>query len=70
MTIKNPIEEITADEDAVTIDRVMSKAPSAVSDADLTALVEAMRRDRIRFIAAEAKKQERAEGLDVESSDE
>ena len=67
--MKNPIDEITAEEDAVTIDAVMSRTPNTIRDADLDALVEAMRRDRARFIAAEAKKAEKAEGLDDDARD-
>jgi len=67
--MKNPIDEITAEEDAVTIDAVMSRTPNTIRDEDLVALVEAMRRDRARFIVAEAKKAEKAEGLDDDARD-
>lgn len=61
---KNPLDEVTADEDAVTVDRVMSKSPHVLTDEDLTDLVEAMRRSRARFIAAEAKKEAKREGIE------
>jgi hypothetical protein len=61
---KTALEKELETRDASTLDRVLSKAPSLVTDADLADLVVALRNQRARFIAADAKKQEKREGVD------
>ncbi len=61
---KSPLEKIAEEKDAITLDRVMSKAPSLVTDEDLGQLVNALRSQRARFIAADVKKAEKKEGVE------
>ncbi len=54
----NPIEETLADADAATLDRVLRANAYTLTEADFSALIEALRRDRARFIAKEEEKKE------------
>lgn len=65
---KAPTEKEIADADQLTLDRVLSKAPSLITDDDLDDLVVALRNQRSRFIAADAKKADKKEGIEDGSS--
>lgn len=60
----SPTEKAIKDADQLTLDRVLSKAPSLITDGDLDALVVGLRNQRSQFIAADAKKAEKKEGLE------
>lgn len=66
---KAPTEKEIADGDQLTLDRVLSKAPSFIQESDLDDLVVALRNQRTRFIAADAKKAERKEGIEDNETD-
>lgn len=67
---KSPVEAIAAEKDAATLDRVMRKAPVHVTRQDLGDLVIALRGQRARFIAADAAKAAKKEGIeDHDNSD-
>lgn len=61
---KSPIEQASERHDQLTLDRVLQKAPSLITDGDLEDLVVALRNQRARFIAADAKKAEKREGIE------
>lgn len=53
---ENPLDEVVNDKANLNLDLVLSKAPSAITDADLDALIHSMRHKRALFIQAEAEK--------------
>ena len=53
---ENPLDEAITDADNLTLDRVLRAAPEQLTPADFTALVDALRRDRARFVHAEETK--------------
>ncbi len=61
---KSPVEQIAEQKDAATLDRVMRKAPVHITRPDLSDLVVALRGQRARFIAADAAKAAKKEGIE------
>jgi hypothetical protein len=57
----NPLDPIVAAQDNRTLDRALRFTPDAISPADWPLIVEALRRDRARFIHAQQTKQEAKE---------
>jgi hypothetical protein len=52
----NPIDQAIDTSDKLTLDRALLQHPDSFSEADWTEIVAALRRDRARFIKAEADK--------------
>jgi hypothetical protein len=59
---KNPLDPIVAAEDSATLDRVLRAAPSTLTEADLDAMIEALRRDRVRFTESEERRAAKRRG--------
>jgi hypothetical protein len=57
----NPLDPVVAEQDTRTLDRALRFTPDYITAADWPLIVEALRRDRARFIHAQQTKQEKAE---------
>lgn len=60
----NPVEDIIADQENLTLDRAMRAAPDTLTDVQIEDLVLALRGQRSRFIAADEKKAEKKAGVE------
>lgn len=66
---KTEIEKTLELADQQTLDRVLSTAPRMLTEADLDDLVVSLRNQRSRFIAADAKKAAKKEGVEDDDDD-
>ena len=62
--MKNPIDEVLESPDATTLDRVLARTPSLIKDTELDIVIAGMRERRGMFIAAEAAKAAKKEGVE------
>ena len=56
----NPLDPVVAEHDNRTLDRVLRFQPDYITPADWSMVVEALRRDRARFIHAQQTKEDKA----------
>lgn len=55
----NPLDPVIAEQDNRTLDRVLRFQPDAIAAADWPMVVDALRRDRARFIHAQQNKEDK-----------